>query len=612
MLDYLIILVMWTSQVYANSTDPSYSTSDQWLNFMQYQKSSNQAYQSRVTEGTSFFMSSLGNQNPEAELRQSLEAFADPSEFLKNGRGHPQCLYPARYITLKKQFGLQIKDVSCPAFDSWFQMRKEGDVEIVYAAQYLSNPASIMGHTFIKFENPKVVNNLNLATGYAADIPPNTSAAAYISNGLFGGFKGVFAEFPYYRKVHEYTIIDSRDLWEYKLALTPEQKKLFLAYIWELSLNAEIPYHFTNQNCSSEILAALQAVVPGAKLLDRSSSFYLTPIDSIQRISKNNLIKSEHFRPSLRRQFDTKYAELSSEQTGVFNDALRNSHFPEKSDAIVLETLLEYYSLRRQQNEDQLSTEESAFESKVLLARSELASGPAILSRAMPSSPLLAHPPRNISVSAGSDSAAGRYQILKFRPGVHAFMDRDEGYLENSSFNFFEISGMKQENNIAFAELKFVDVKNQPNFDLVHRDLTWGFKFAYDKGQQISCYNCKMVSAAPEFGLSSHITNWFQASLLGISDIRFSPSFSKGYECLLGAKVEGVLKFRNRFKFLAEIGSQSPVLSTTKVPITSIAGEFKYFNVLKNVDIGSRVLYQHQRPTKADLAVNSIEAGFAF
>ena len=51
-----------------------------------------------------------------------------------------------------------------------------GEITLVYASQYLSNPASAMGHTFLMIPSKRQTRGFWLTYNYAASIPTGTGA----------------------------------------------------------------------------------------------------------------------------------------------------------------------------------------------------------------------------------------------------------------------------------------------------------------------------------------------------------------------------------------------------------------------------------------------------
>jgi hypothetical protein len=84
---------------------------------------------------------------------------------------------------------------------------------------------------------------------------------------VFLGFFGRFLVEPYFQLVRKYNDLESRDIWEYQLDLTPLEIHGLLLHVWELQ-NASSDYYFFGENCSFHLLTLLEAVRPASPLKD--------------------------------------------------------------------------------------------------------------------------------------------------------------------------------------------------------------------------------------------------------------------------------------------------------------------------------------------------------
>ena len=83
-----------------------------------------------------------------------------------------------------------------------------------------------------------------------------------------GGFPGRFYVMPYYVKVQEYSNIESRDLWEYELSLSPAQVQRLVMHAWE-TRTTEFDYLFLTRHCSYQLLTLLEVADEVSRRLER-------------------------------------------------------------------------------------------------------------------------------------------------------------------------------------------------------------------------------------------------------------------------------------------------------------------------------------------------------
>src|ERR1041384_1501063 len=100
--------------------------------------------------------------------------------------------------------------------------------------------------------------------------------------GLMGGYHGRFSTFPYYMKVQEYNNLESRDLWEYDLALSSAAIERLVSHLWELG-NVRLRYFFLNKNCSYYLMPLLEVADPDRDF-KTEYVFKTIPVDTVRTV----------------------------------------------------------------------------------------------------------------------------------------------------------------------------------------------------------------------------------------------------------------------------------------------------------------------------------------
>src|SRR5262249_17343059 len=147
---------------------------------------------------------------------------------------------------------------------------------------------------------------------YSAD-PDTTFAPIYAIKGIAGAFPGTYRKVPFYFKVREYNDFESRDLWEFKLGLTPDELQMLIDHLWELG-STFFDYFYLTQNCSYHILDLIEAAAPEHHLID-NIHWPTIPADAVKALFRNpGLIGHIEYRPSSRTRFRSDVRGMSSEQ----------------------------------------------------------------------------------------------------------------------------------------------------------------------------------------------------------------------------------------------------------------------------------------------------------
>jgi hypothetical protein len=156
---------------------------------------------------------------------------------------------------------------------------------LVFTSAYLNNPASLFGHTLLRLDRrgePASTQLLAYAVSYAADDSGSTGLM-YGIKGIAGGFTGYFELQSYDRLVRTYSDIENRDIWEYRLNLTPGQMARLVAHLWELR-EVRFDYYFFSENCAWQLLTLLEVADPSRVLSDRFA-LWVAPPDVLRLIN---------------------------------------------------------------------------------------------------------------------------------------------------------------------------------------------------------------------------------------------------------------------------------------------------------------------------------------
>ena len=316
-----------------------------WISLGHYEAGKLGGWRSYVSDDK-FFLAPDGAHHPDAELRATVEALYSPQSL---GDKHPQCVYPARTRWLKAQLNLtDLPKVECAEFSQWFKDVAPHSTVMIFPAAYLNSPSSMFGHTLLRIDQADVQTNktalLSYAINFGAYIEGSDNSILYAWKGLAGGYPGLFALVPYQEKLSEYRSLENRDLWEYRLNLTPEETQRMVEHVWELK-QIQFDYFFFDENCSYRLLELLQVARPGLQL---TSQFPLTaiPTDTVKAVKEAGLVESIVYRPSRERELLDRAKALDPEeqqwvlQVSADQEQLQNPAFkalPKARQALIID-----------------------------------------------------------------------------------------------------------------------------------------------------------------------------------------------------------------------------------------------------------------------------------
>ena len=421
-----------------------------WISLGHYEARTLGGWRSYVSDDK-FFIAPDGAQHPDAELRATVEALYSP---LSLGDKHPQCVYPARTRWRKAQLNLtDLPPAPCAEFTQWFKDVAPHSTVMIFPAAYLNSPSSMFGHTLLRIDQADVQSNktalLSYAINFGAYIEGSDNSILYAWKGLAGGYPGLFALVPYQEKLSEYRSLENRDLWEYRLNLTPEETQRMVEHVWELK-QIQFDYFFFDENCSYRLLELLQVARPGLQL---TTQFPLTaiPTDTVKAVKEAGLVESIEYRPSRERELLDRAKALDPEeqqwvlQVSADQKQLQNPDFkalPSARRALIIDAAYRLERYRANGLERDTDRSQRSFE----LLRAINQNPAPQLHVEKPELPENGHQSRTWQVGVGSrdDKAFGEYGL---RMAYHDLNDNAPGFPLGAQIEILQLKLRQYEGN---------------------------------------------------------------------------------------------------------------------------------------------------------------------
>ncbi|MDE1168217.1 MAG: DUF4105 domain-containing protein [Pseudomonas sp.] len=414
-----------------------------WISLGHYETGKLGGWRSYVDDDK-FFLAADGAHHPDAELAATLKALYAPASL---GDKHAQCTFPARTRWLRSQLQLtDLPSVDCTEFNQWFKDVAPHSAVLIFPAAYLNSPSSMFGHTLLRIDQADVQRDntalLSYAINFGAYIEGSDNSILYAWKGLMGGYPGLFAMVPYQEKLSEYRSLENRDLWEYRLNLTPEETSRMVEHVWELR-QIRFGYFFFDENCSYRLLELLQVARPSLKL---TPQFQLTaiPTDTVKAVKQAGLVEKIDYRPSRERELLARAKPLDPEeqqwvlQIAADTDLLQSAGFkalPRPRQALIQDAAFRLERYRATAQERDKSRTQRSFQ--LLKAINQNPPPPLDIER--PGLPEDGHDSRTWQVGAGSrdNRAFAEYGL---RMAYHDLNDNAYGFPLGAQI---EILGLK-------------------------------------------------------------------------------------------------------------------------------------------------------------------------
>lgn len=406
-----------------------------------------------LADDPAFFNAPDGKTNPEAELDATLRRFFEPSINQEDVEAqHAQCTFIARYHWLRRQLNFdeaQLPPQPCLRFKQWYESLDPAGVTLVFPAAYLNNPASMFGHTLLRVDAKGQTEKTRLlayAVNYAAAIGDNDNGVTFAVNGLIGGYPGMFSVMPYYLKVREYSEMEHRDIWEYRLNFTEPEIEQMLRHLWELR-GIRFDYYFFDENCSYHLLSLFEVARPELELT-HAFRWWAIPADTIRSvIEQKDLVGEVVYRPAgsteLRHQLqfsddDTqRMAQALADRVLEVNDPeFKALTVAQQASTLELTHAYLNYEIAKGQRTD---TEAGSLLFELYAARSKVDMGPAFSTVPTPEvRPEQGHATARLAVGLGYQDQW--YQQMKVRPAYHDVLDPQAGYEDGAQIDFLDLT----------------------------------------------------------------------------------------------------------------------------------------------------------------------------
>ncbi|ABC28119.1 conserved hypothetical protein [Hahella chejuensis KCTC 2396] len=410
------------------------AASSEWLGLLHFRPDSlSPTGYSSFIDDPGFFLAETGKTDAEAELEETLQLMMSEDSYIRESTS---CRFPLR----KQWLEAQLPNISalrapstCPEYLQWREEVNASQVSLIFPAAYLNSPSSMFGHTFLRFDPADVEDDsewLSWALNFGATINGDDNSIFFAYRGLAGGYPGQFSMMRYFEKIKEYSYMENRDMWEYRLNLSPHEVERMLMHLWELK-DVRFKYYFLDENCAFRLLELLEIARPSAPL---TSKFPLTaiPADTVRAVIEGRYVAERRYRPSEAVLLQERIRQLAdSERELAYKVAtdpemmasMDFSALPSSRQGAVAQTAYSY--TRYEQRKTQRSPELARRSFKLLQRISQLPADS--VAPEIPEPPETGHGSTMAAIGGGNRDGDAFTQI-QFRYSYHDLLDRQQGY----------------------------------------------------------------------------------------------------------------------------------------------------------------------------------------
>jgi hypothetical protein len=477
-----------------------------WIRLGHWRPTAKGGWKSEV-DGSAFFRALRGKTDPRAELEATLRGLFDARP-VADELSDAQCRFPARFAFLARRLGIdpaRLPPRPCPRLEDFLGRIRPRSATLVFSSYYLDNPSSAFGHTFLRLNKEdgarggKAYELLDYGVDYAATVT-TSNAVLYAFYGLFGLFEGHFSHLAYYYKVRQYADAESRDLWEYDLALAPDEVALLAAHLWELG-GTHFAYWYLDENCSYHILGALEAAAPRLSLLAHAGRAVVLPSDTVKALFRNEgLVREVQYRPSIRTQFEARAARLSGEALGAVEALAGDPSAPlpalgADAQAAILDAALDHLDLRFGRDLVVGKAPDAARARQLLLERRSalrVISPPLEVAAPRERAPELGHGSLRLGAGGGASTADGPILLVDLRLSLHDLGDPPLGFPPLSQIEFLPVRLrlLPREERAELDEAWLVRILSLNDLTRFHLRPSWRVRFGAATVRDAGCTGC--------------------------------------------------------------------------------------------------------------------------
>lgn len=496
-----------------------------------------------LVDDADFFLSEGGKVDPQAELEATIRTIFRE---VKKGTDHPICRFAARFAWLKEVLEIdtaRLPFAECERVDKFLAQIRPKSVSLVFPASYMSNPASMFGHTLLTIDTSEESKLLSHAINYSA-VTEETFGPIFAVKGLFGFYDGYYSMLPYYEKLQEYSDVNHRDIWEYSLNFNEEEVERLLLHASEMDFIGS-DYYFFDENCSYNLLFLLDAARPGLNLANQVG-WWVTPLDTIIVARNAGLVEEVVYRASKTRKIRYLVSLLSdggqeitwSVATGKpAPDIVLDRDSSEDEKVLILDAASEYVQYLYTKEHLSKSTYVKRFRD-ILRVRSLIPTGAERYEVPTPTRPDKGHGQARVSVGLGLQDDTG-FQEFRFRPVYHGFLDSSEGYLNNSKIVFGQIT-MRHYSTDGATKLEALDVIELGSFvarDRFFKSFSWNVYTGLQRRMLEDGNNHLLYRLNPAFGVSYRMGPPGLFYILSDADFNVSGALEDNYSLGIGGSL---------------------------------------------------------------------------
>jgi hypothetical protein len=451
------------------------------------------------------------------------------------------CRFPARYLWLKIHLPLpELPIGQCQEINEFIEKAPFDELYLVFATESVTQPASMMGHTFLKLSG---ASNSGETREHAISFYTDADTINFpklLWESLISGKRGIFSLTPYQQESLKYIEDEQRNLWEFKIRTTDAIRALIRNHLFELR-QTRLTYFLHSYNCAT----VLQNILGLIEKPVATGAPWTTPKDVIRQAQQSGLIEStspfvsDAWIYTFLQDKEREHFELPPEQELKLSEnlTLRGSSSRQQQFLKALNNvLLEKKQISRERwekNHAEMSQKNSVINEVPLEMPNQL-------------NPALSFGDSSVSASVLS-RAQGISTMLSFTPASHRLGDYHHHQLAETEVQLFSGSlEITPHNTVKLHQLTVLSTKSLPPWNNVLKPISSLTNIGFGSLTNHPD-DPKSLHAQWAAGITLRVKPRLDVSLLGGGGIQSRPGDSS---LLILSEISGIYRASNRTKTL--------------------------------------------------------------
>lgn len=255
------------------------------------------------------------------------------------------CDYPARARIIAKVLNKNFYDIYpnfCDDYQRFLNNFPVDELFLIYTSENVTRASSMMGHIMLRADGK---NNKDMQVQHGVTFfteLEGVNVAKIMWESLVTGKEGIFQIAPYAPFVDYYVNTEQRNVYEYPLKISEDDKLLIRDAIWEYG-QSQTAYYFHTYNCATVTQAILG--LASFELMPQKGQ-WITPLDVVKAAHNAELLHDANLRNSIEWRMQLLSRLVGTEEARLLRRAVETGEAPQLVHDDIRQDVFQYQYVR--------------------------------------------------------------------------------------------------------------------------------------------------------------------------------------------------------------------------------------------------------------------------